>query len=876
MENRFTGIKKIPPFMKELEEAYNICYCGGNIIEKCFFGKEVKRRINKSELQMYQLCIIHYQICNKEKVYKISYIQDDLDISNSFFDRELKMYMSKDGSIGCLFCNEENKRRIDLFKNETNNGKFFFTCMNSAPISNDIHKKFFMHESFCSFNLSNTLMIYSAESDDMKLKKENNLSQKKDMENLKKLNNHIFTETFGEQFNYTFFNLYVYNLEDNTIKYVTVKDISGCYYNPQFIDNTSFVCLSYRTVPYRLGIYAFNVRPNDLYLCTLNDADVDPCDKGDRDGQDGKDGKMSRATSSNGIGITTSERSKKNYIRCAYAKLSGKNFKHIASPIVIRHDDSSVYIACLVVFSKNEESKQHLMEYNLVLIKLVKEDSKLRDKKTRIVSSSQGLKHEEVPFEGGSYGSIESSEDLNEYDNETSSTAPNCGNQDDICSYKKEETEIIIREGCYTGFFRGLYTNEIKGCCYPYLFLNTIFYCNKIAIAVHIFTKKIFRILIHNIYMENDKTTSIEILCMKNDNLFVSIRNMLLNDVLAYCIFNEGNISGDFIYLTKVRSYNLDFTAYETIKTKQTSIIYANVNDHSKKLFMLLSQMETSLFKEKHPYVRRKNASFNMLYENEIDFLNDIKKKGLFMPNFNLFNEKKMRNLILYIHGGPYCTFLNEYKNVFIFFAACGFDILSINYVGSLSFSDKPNILNGHANSIEIKDIMDTFKEFYNFFGDYENVYLYGGSYGAYATCSIVTKYNLFKSCCVINGLFEWVLSTYSSDVPDYFLNLGLNKNSEYDCFYSKDEYSKLYELSPLYDVQNISTPMLIIASKDDMRVSHHNSISLYNRLRALKKKSKLFLFDNCTHSVKNMAYEETLLMNVILWFYGYDGKKKR
>ncbi|EUD67378.1 hypothetical protein C922_02084 [Plasmodium inui San Antonio 1] len=888
MQNSATGIRKIPPFMKELEEAYNICHSGGNVIEKCFFAKEVKRSINKREVHMYQLCIIHYQISNKEKIYKMSCIEEDLDMSNTFYDGELKMYMSKDGSVGCLFCNDEKKRRIDLFKNETKNGKFYVTCMNNVPIGTDTHRRFFMHESFCSFNASKTLMIYSAESDDMKLKKESSFMQKRDLEILKKINNQIYTETFGEQFDYSFFNLFVYNLMDNTVKYVTVKDVSGCYYSPQFIDDTSFVCLSYRTIPYRLGIYAFNVRPNDLYLCTLNDSDVEPCD-----GRDGgrKGGAIPGGGTPGGGGpCQASERNRKNHIRCAYAKLSGKNFKHTASPLVIRHDDSCVFVACLVVLAKNDESKQHLMEYSLVLIKLVKEDANARAKRNR-GSVPQEEKHE-VEVESGFYSSEEDSDGTNELEqagnattvattgggtpSHPASTATISPSQDDICNYKKAETDVIIREGSYTPFFRGLYTNEIKGCCYPYLFLNTIFYCSKIAIAVHMFTKKIHRILIHNIYSQNDMNTSMEIMCMKENNLLVSIRNMLLNDVLVYCLFNESDISGDYVYLTNVRSYNLDFTAYETIKKKQTSIIYANVNDMSEKLFLLLSQMETSLFNEKHPYIRRKDATFNMLYESESEFQYDVQKRGLHMPNFNLFNEKHKRNLILYIHGGPYSICLNEYRSVFIFFAACGFDVLCVNYIGSLGFSDKPNVLNGHVNSIEIKDIIDTFKNFYNYFGDYENVYLYGGSYGGFASCAILTKSNLFRSCCVINGIYEWVLSAHSSDVPDYFLNLCLNKPAEYDCFFSKCDYSSMYEMSPLHYVQNISTPILIVASKDDLRVSHHNSLCLYKRLRALKKKCKLFLFDDCTHSIKNRSCEETLLMNVILWFYDYDDRKKR
>ncbi|SBT34723.1 peptidase, putative [Plasmodium ovale wallikeri] len=837
-------------------------------------------------------------LCNKEKIYKISYIQDDFEMCNTFYDKEYKMYLSNDGNVGCLFCTTEEKLSMNLFKNTGNKGKFFLTCLNSVSI-NDIHKRFFFYESFCSFNASNTLLIYSAESDDIRWKKENNSTVKRDVDILKKLNNGIYTETFGEQFNYSFFYLYVYNLMNNTVKYVIMKDVSSCYYSPHFIDDTSFVCLSYRTVPYRLGIYAFNIRANDLYLCTLTDSDVYNVE--------GKENK-----------------NKKNYIRCAYVKLSGKNFKHTASPLIIREEEqesgearsgearsgearsgeaksgearsgearsgeaksgeaksgeaksgdvsSPVYVACLAVLAKGEECKQHIMEYSLVLIKLVKEERKqkgTKGKKEKSTTTSQEEKLEQV-FESSSIVSNSSSDEKCSNHN-----VGNTNGREDVCNYRKVEMDVLIKEGQYTPFFRGLYTNEIKGYCYPYIFMNTIFYCSKIVIAVHMFTKKIFRILIDNIYDEKDISTSVEILCMKRDNLLLSIRNMLLNDVLVYCIFREINIKGDFIYLTNLKSYNLDFATCDNIG-KEKYILYSNVNDNSKKLFMILSEMETSLFREKHPYIRRKNAHFNLLYEQEEQYILDIQQKGLLLPNFNLFNEKKLRNLILYIHGGPYSTTVNEYKNVFIFFAACGFDVLCINYIGSLSFSDKPNILNGFINSIEIDDIMQTFKEFYSYFGDYDGVYLYGGSYGGFAACSILTKYNIFKSCCVINGVYEWVLSAYSSDSPDFFINMPLNKNCEHDCkFDNMQDYANTYKMSPLHFVENITTPILIVCSKNDKRVSYHNSVSLYNRLRAQNKKCKFLLFDGSNHSIDNYHHQETMLMNVILWFYNYSRGKK-
>ncbi|SCM24668.1 peptidase, putative [Plasmodium chabaudi chabaudi] len=867
MNSNTNVLRKVPPFMNNLEDIYNTCYGGLNTIEKCQFGKPVSRRINGEKLDMYQLYIIHYQLCNKEQLYKISYVQENMNISNSFFDKEYKMYMSDDGEIGCLFNINDNKLMINLFKNEGNKGSFFFTSINSVSVK-DVHKRFFMHESFCSFNSNNTLLLYTAESEDIKLKKDNTAYQKSDLDALKKLNTGVYTETFGDQWNCSFFYLYLYNLIDNTVKYITVKDITSCFYNPQFIDETSFICLSLRTLPYRLGMHGLNTKPNDLLLCTLNDPDLDiPIDG------DSTDIKGSAA-------IGNSGRSKRNHVRCAYIKLSCKNFKHVNSPIIIK-DKDQIYVACLVVFNKHDENK-YISEYSLVMFKLEKDETKKnKNKKTNKdipMEEEKSLIHyenaDEIYYEDNNISGLKV-EDGRTDNIHISNNNTNDKINDDACNYKKTETIILVKEGEHTPYFRGIYTDEIKGYCYPYIFLNTILYCNHIIIAVHMFSKKMYRVLINDIYNENDSGTSIELLCMKGNNLLISIRNMLLNDILMYCIFNEQNIKGDFIYLTNLKSYNIDFSTYSNIE-KTSDFIYSSINDNSKNLFKILSELETSVFENKHPYIRRKKPSYNLLYQSEEEYLNDIKDKGVSLSNFNLFNKNNLRNLILYIHGGPYCTTFNEYKNIYIYFAACGFDVLGVNYIGSLTYTDNPTIINGVVNTIEINDMLAVLQSFCKHFGDYENIYLYGRSYGGFASCSLLTKSNIFKSGCVINGVYEWILTAFSTDVPDFCVNLTVNKNVEYDCVFDKHHYPMLYEMSPLNYVQNIKAPVLIVCSTNDKRVNYHNSIALYNRLRALKKKTKLFLFEGVNHSINNYYYDETILMNIILWFYDYDTKKKK
>uniref|UniRef100_A0A8C9LIC9 Protein dopey homolog PFC0245c-like n=1 Tax=Piliocolobus tephrosceles TaxID=591936 RepID=A0A8C9LIC9_9PRIM len=722
----------------------------------------------------------------------------------------------------------------------------------------------------------------SAESEDIQIKKDTqHIIHKKEIDVLKRINNGVYTDTFGENFNCSFFYLYLYNLVDNTVKYVGIGDMTCVYYNPQFIDETSFICLAYKIVPYRLGLFAFNTRPNYLMLCKLHITETAATDKYNK--------KLNKLNN--------------NHVKCTHIKLSNKDHQHVSSPIVIK-GGKNIYIGMLVIFAKPEDMMQHISEYNLLLVTLAdkneiinkdseKKKNKIKHKKIdeNTVSDKQfdnvDMGDEIYQKSGSNFTDSDIEDVISEYNSEdynsdknddkdgniNNNNNNNNNNNGDSANYTKMRTSVIIRKGEYTPFFRGLYTDEIKGYCYPYIFLNTIFYCNKIVIGVNMFTKKKYKVLIDDTYNETDTNTSIELLAVKNNNLIINIENMLINNVLVYCLFLESKIKGNYIYLTNLRTYNLDFTNYKQIK-KEKYIIYSSLNDYSNKLFLVLSEMETSLFEDKHPYIRRKNPSFNLLYESEDLYLQDVKEKQLKLPNFNLFNKNKKRNLIIFLHGGPYSITRNEYKNIFIFLSACGFDILCINYIGSLTYSNTPNILNGAINTIEVDDVMNITRKYLQEFTDYEHTYLFGGSYGASLSCSIITKYNLFKSCCLFNGAYEFILSAYSSDVTDYFFNICLNKYNSYDHQLNSHDYAKICNLTPLNFVDNIDTPVLIICGKNDKRVTYHNSVALYNRLRSHNKKSKLFLFEQGTHTMDNMAIQETMLINLILWFYGYNQKQ--
>lgn len=444
----------------------------------------------------------------------------------------------------------------------------------------------------------------------------------------------------------------------------------------------------------------------------------------------------------------------------------------------------------------------------------------------------------------------------------------------ELCAYKKIDTTILVRAGIRTELFRGIYTDEIKGHCFPYIFLNTILYCNRICIGVHMFTKKIYRIALNCTFGDEELKTSMQILSMKKHHIMLTIKNCLLNNVLYYCLFDETYISGDYIYLRPIHFYSLDFSDFDSIQGEPQNILYNP--DNKERLFLTLKEVEANLLQNKHPYMRRKKHDFNLLFQQEEKFQELVKEKNLILPNFNLFNKKGFRNLIVFLHGGPYSVTLNEFRSTFVFFIACGFDVLSINYTGSLSFESQTRTLNGKINTIEIENIISILKEFMAVYTDYEQIFIYGGSYGGNLGCALLEKYNIFKGACLINGVYDWALSAHSSDVPDYFYNICLNKDFDYETNFTNLDFNTMRECSPIHFVNTIQSPVLIICSKKDYRVSYHNSLTLYNKLRGQGKKCKLLFFEDEGHGIEGYKNEESMLINVILWFYGYDVKKKK
>lgn len=127
-----------------------------------------------------------------------------------------------------------------------------------------------------------------------------------------------------------------------------------------------------------------------------------------------------------------------------------------------------------------------------------------------------------------------------------------------------------------------------------------------------------------------------------------------------------------------------------------------------------------------------------------------------------------------------------------------------------------------------------------------------GHSFGGYVTNYIVTHSNIFAAAASASGFCD-LISLYGSTMQDggttYFHNW-----SEIDqgrLLYTLWQKPELYiENSPIFGVENVSTPILMMNNKGDGIVPFSQGVEFFTALRRLQKRVWMLEYSNGTHSL--------------------------
>jgi dipeptidyl aminopeptidase/acylaminoacyl peptidase len=229
---------------------------------------------------------------------------------------------------------------------------------------------------------------------------------------------------------------------------------------------------------------------------------------------------------------------------------------------------------------------------------------------------------------------------------------------------------------------------------------------------------------------------------------------------------------------------------------------------------------------------------------------------------------------LLNVHGGPFTQYGNRFMDEFQLEAAAGFGVLYCNPRGSSGYSEHwgravrwPECENDPGSGwggVDFEDVMacvDTACERFDWI-DSARLGILGGSYGGYMTSWAVGHTDRFKAACSERACNNLATMEHSADIAG-FLRSYIGR----DHLSAPEAYARH---SPVTYVRDITTPLLIIHSEDDLRCPIAQAEELFVGLRLLGRDPVMVRFPAENHELSRGGSPRHRIMraNLILdWF---------
>ena len=208
---------------------------------------------------------------------------------------------------------------------------------------------------------------------------------------------------------------------------------------------------------------------------------------------------------------------------------------------------------------------------------------------------------------------------------------------------------------------------------------------------------------------------------------------------------------------------------------------------------------------------------------------------------------------LLNIHGGPFTQYGHTFFDEFQMQAAAGFVVIFANPRGSSGRGDAwggairgpkhhdPGRGWGDVDYADIMAVMDTALERFPFI-DRDRCGVLGGSYGGYMTSWIIGHTDRFAAACSERAVNNAVALDMGSDTAGmwriWFGPSGLDDPEEY------------LRQSPITYVDDMTTPLLIVHSEDDLRCPADQADQLFFALLEREREVEYHLFPGENHEM--------------------------
>ncbi|MUM64315.1 alpha/beta fold hydrolase [Acidianus infernus] len=174
---------------------------------------------------------------------------------------------------------------------------------------------------------------------------------------------------------------------------------------------------------------------------------------------------------------------------------------------------------------------------------------------------------------------------------------------------------------------------------------------------------------------------------------------------------------------------------------------------------------------------------------------------------------------VVYIHGGPDWECTNSFNPEIQFLVDRGFKVICPNYRGSTGYGRRFNHLNDKdLGGGDLKDVINSAKLL-----GVKKLAVTGASYGGYLTMMAVTKYpDMWCSAAAVVPFVNWFTEKkFEREVLQ-----------QYDEMKMGNDENLLRDRSPIFFIDNIKSPLLILAGENDPRCPAEETRQVIEKLK--------------------------------------------
>ncbi|XP_042386087.1 acylamino-acid-releasing enzyme 1-like isoform X1 [Zingiber officinale] len=233
--------------------------------------------------------------------------------------------------------------------------------------------------------------------------------------------------------------------------------------------------------------------------------------------------------------------------------------------------------------------------------------------------------------------------------------------------------------------------------------------------------------------------------------------------------------------------------------------------------------------------------------------------------------------LILVLHGGPHAVSLTNYSKSLAYLSSLGYNLLVVNYRGSLGFGEEAlQSLPGRIGCQDVDDVLTALDYvIHKGLASSSKVAVVGGSHGGFLTTHLVGQApDRFVAAVARNPVCNLSIMVGTTDIPDWCYTETFGKEGK--TFFSEvptvENLQIFYEKSPISHLPKVKTPMLFLFGAQDLRVPISNGLQYARALREKGVEVKIIVFPEDVHAIDRPQSDFESFLNIGVWFKKHLG----